>query len=443
MKFQQKLIIIALILFNINALLFAKSVMESSNLSEVELSQLPLLTINNLEYIGGFRIKKGSSGDSRIGFTDGKIAYNNKHHSLFITGFNHDNAIAEFSIPPLVNSDQLEQLPISQSRQEFSTIFLRSITDNPQKLNRIGGMEYIRGQLLVHAYEYYDANNNNTHTSLVIRQADNLKKSPIDGFFKLLGKAHQILWISPIPKSLQVLLGGDYISGASSSMPINGRASMGPSAFVLNSVDIIDHPFSDALISTIKLLDFSLTHIMSKTASGWLPFSQWKGRIQYNYSGKRPAGKEFPKVYNKSLVTDNDLWTEESSAHYGLLIPNTRTYAVFGYSGMHHSGGGYKITQNNGYLCAGPCPYDPKDKDNYYWFFDIKDLLAVKQGKKFAYEVKPYQYGVFNTAFNQSLIQGGTFNSEDGIIYFSLPKADKLQSRYEPPPIILAYKIKL
>jgi hypothetical protein len=134
------------------------------------------------------------------------------------------------------------------------------------------------------------------------------------------------------------------------------------------------------------------------------------------------------------------------------MIPGTSTYAVFGSSGMHNSGGGYKIRQKNGRLCGGPCAYDPADSDNYYWFFDINDLYQVKIGNKKPYEVKPYEYGLFKTPFDTmyderrkvnygARIGGGTYNRKDGLIYFALPSADRGQSYYEPPSIIIAFKV--
>jgi len=110
--------------------------------------------------------------------------------------------------------------------------------------------------------------------------------------------------------------------------------------------------------------------------------------------------------------------------------------------------------QSSGHQCAGGCAYDPYDKNNYYWFFDVADMYEVKQGNKAAHEVKPYAYGIFDTPYEfvydprfgvdfKPGINGGTYNAEDGIIYLSLLSADKAQSMYEAPPVFLAYKVNL
>lgn len=437
---------------NIKLSLFVNEHRPKTTMSE--LMTLPLISINALEYVGGFRIKSGSYGESRTGASSGQIAYNPDAHSLFLSGHTNENSIAEFEIPELVNSTVVSEFNMTPApKQPFIRVLDRLSTENTQHLNKVGGMAYIKGELLVHAYNYYDANARNTLTSLVIRNANDMANSTIDGFFEFEGRAHVALWISPIPNDLQKLFQGDYINGAASGYPINGRWPMGPSALVLDSGDIINSPGKiNGLINTVSILDYSLSHIMSKNDRGWLSFAEWTGNVQYNYSGDRSPGKAFADAYDPALVGDNDLWSQGSRAFYGLMIPGTRTYAVFGSMNMVNSGGGYKIQQKGGRLCGGYCQYDPDDSFNYYWFFDLADLYLVKQGNKKSYEVKPYEYAVFKTPFDTMFdvkrnetfkpqVSGGAYNAKEGIIYFSLPAADKAQHFYEPPPVIIAYKV--
>jgi len=241
-----------------------------------DFSHLPLINIDALEYMGGFRIDAGTYGESSTGFSDAKIAYNKDNHSIFLSGFNHHSAIAEFPIPDLAISDEISGLNIGGlPLQNFSKIYARSDTGNTQYMDRVGGMEYINGELLVHAYQYYDAAADNTHTSVVVRNPNDLANSNIDGFFEFGSKAHGISWISPLPTDLQPYFDGDFIMGSSSNMSINRRSSMGPSAFVFSSADIINTQKTTGAIDTIKLIDFDLEHILSKTELGWLDFEAW------------------------------------------------------------------------------------------------------------------------------------------------------------------------
>ncbi|WP_198265415.1 hypothetical protein [sulfur-oxidizing endosymbiont of Gigantopelta aegis] len=391
---------------------------------------LPLINISDFTYQGAFRIKSGTKGESKPSYSHGRLAFNSDHNSLFLSGFNLHGSIAEFEIPPLVISDQITDLNIGAYRQEFRKVLSESDTGNTQNINRVGGMEYINGELLIQVYDYFDGGANNTHTSLVARDANNLSTSNIDGFFEFSGKAHEILWVSPIPPEYQAILGGDYISGASSAdqVSINARSSMGPSAWIFNSSDIIGKQASSGQIPSTAILDFSLAHIMADTPSGWLPFSKYSGVIQFNYQTDvwfpTIFGKEFLDAYDPKNVGNNDIWTDSASANYGLIIPGTRTYAVFGQFSMRLSGGGYKIMQDNGHICQGPCQFKRADTEHYYWLFDMADMIAVKQGVKQPYEVKPYARGRFNTPFNtiddpkgktmRPRIAGGTYDESSG-----------------------------
>jgi hypothetical protein len=173
------------------------------------LQALPRISINNLQYAGGFRIKSGTYGGSRTGYSTGKIAYNEPAHSLFMTGHVYDSAIAEFAIPELVNSALVTDLNLTERpTQDFVQVLAKAKDRNTQNIDRLGGIEFINGELLVQIYEYYDAPADNTYTSLLFRNASDMQNSILDGFFEMQGKAHLVLWVSPIPDNLKVVSGG-------------------------------------------------------------------------------------------------------------------------------------------------------------------------------------------------------------------------------------------
>ena len=143
--------------------------------------------------------------------------------------------------------------------------------------------------------------------------------------------------------------------------------------------------------------------------------------------------------YNESR--QNDLWTELSSAYYGFIIPSTSSYFVIGKSGGHEAGIGYKITQDNGRKCGGPCSLKARDNYNYFWLFDVAEFIAVKEGKKKAYQIKPYQYGIFDTVNTSSGIIGADYDADKNLLYVVFAKEDKSQSQYESIPVIRVYRI--
>lgn len=384
-----------------------------------DLSNLPLITYSDFKYTGAFRLPKKPNGDSRVGNSEGPITLGADGKTFFIVSHPRQQAIAEYMIPELVISRDLSKLAMAVNVQPFTKVLDRPKTGNPQNMNRIGGMEYVDGELIVNTYEYYDANTDATHTTLVIRDAGKLASSTVDGYHQYEAKAHASGWISPIPPTLHALLGGTHIAGHSSGKPINSRHSVGPSAFVINPREDIVGGRAPGMIKTTPLLDFSLKNIVGD-AKGQ------RGDYLKNKDGK------------------NKLWTHLSRASYGFIIPGTRTYATIGFSGGHESGVGYKLTRSNGTSCPGYCSGEITDNHNYYWLWDLNDLLAVKNGTIKPYDVLPYEYGIIDTPFDNSSrrtkIVGGAYDGDTGILYLTLVGADTTQGRYEAQPVIIAYR---
>lgn len=377
-----------------------------------------LISLSDFEHIWGFTFN-WSLGVSDLNYTSGKFAVNSLDNTLYIWSHVYQNAIAQYEIPVLKINNDTSKLNKAKQLQNFSH-FLNK-TDNTEKHDRLGWFVMLWNKLLVHTFGYYDAAAKNIKTSSLIENPLDLAKSEITWMFKLSWKAHLVSWTSLIPAEWQKLLWGDYIAGSSNSVPINSRASMWPSAFVLKSDSILNNTDITKTINTTALLDFNLNHIFSKEDKWWSEYGKWDS-------------------YNSKW--DNDIWTEASWAEYWLIIPWTRTYATFGYSWMHETGWGYKITQIEGKTCWGPCAKSAKDYYNYYWLWDVNDFVDVKNGIKKPYEVKPYEYGKFNIP-NWSpyhLISWGSYDSVKNILYLNLPKAHK-QWAYSNIPVIHAFKI--
>lgn len=378
--------------------------------------QFPLVEISQLEYEGAFRISAAENGNSTLNFSQGPIEYNADNHSMFIVGHTYQQAIAEYSIPKLVKSSVLSELNMAEDPlQSFASILNRTPDSNPQNINRIGGIEYINRTdenpiLVVNGYEYYDAPADNTVTTAIIQNSVDLQNSNVQGFIGFEGGAgHTSGWVSPIPLEWQELLEGDFVTGHSSGIPIIGRCSVGPSAFVFQEEDLQE---PNEIIPTNRLLDF--------------PYSEaWLSDDLFNTDGQ------------------NDIWTHLSNASYGFIVPLTRTYLTIGNSGGHNSGVCYKCEQTDGNVCGGYCSPDHTDNYQFYWLWDIADLVEVKNGELLPQQIRPYDYGVFETPFQDGFnpIGGGTFDPETGLLYLSIQRADREQGTYSNPPVIVAYSI--
>lgn len=378
---------------------------------EKESVSMPLYTPNpqTLEYLGGFRLPKSKKGVSRLGYAQGIFALRPIKNSFFIIGHTHHQAIAELTIPELSLSEDISQWPMAKFEQPFSNIFPRVKNGNPDNINRITGMAVIEQQLVVNGMEYYDGGADANNTTLIIRQIDDLNKSLIDGFFSLQGAAHAAGWISKIPEHWQRALNSEYLVGNASTYPINARSSIGPTAFGVQLWGILNGKESSGLILTDRYMDFNI---------------------------KQPIQ---PDQYNKKR--DNDLWTEESRAYYGFIIPKTSSYFVIGDSGGHKSGIGYKITQDNGRKCPGPCAFSARDIYNYFWLFDVNDFVAVKAGLKQPHQIRPYKYGIFDKRYTRSDLIAAAYEESSQKLFVLYGNEDRSQSKYEKAPIMRVYKV--
>jgi hypothetical protein len=381
-----------------------------------------LLFKSDFTYTGAFRIPNTKLGDSLANYSKGVITIGQNGQSIYLTGHQKHSAIAEFKIPVPSLTNSVEDLPMAEVIQEFSSIvsnnkISRTNVPNTQNLNRINGMLFENGKLFVNMLEYYNANGKNTHTTLVVDNAKNISHSPIRGFFSIQGGPRVAGWYSPIPLKWQNSFGSNYIVGHASNYPINSRLSIGPSAALINLEDF-DRENSGLTIPSKKILGFSL-----------------KNRLHSD-------------LFNESLK--NDVWTYKSQAWYGFIAPNSNTYVTLGSSGGHKSGVKYKLTRANGKKCAGYCAVDKKDYSNYIWLWDVRDMIKVYNGQLKPHEIKPYEWGEFRIPFDNQFQQnyttlndigGATFDQTNNVLYISLRGVDKIR-QYAYSPIIVSYRLK-
>ena len=427
---------------NINLLgSFAFSLLVNVSMCFGQVTSLPLLEISDLQYEGAFTIPGDDYGESNANYGTGVLAFNEFNNSLFLGGFDLHGALAEFSIPTLVNSTNLSDLNSASILQDFRSVLHDTPDFNPQSIDRVTGIYLFNNQLIINGMEYYDAPANNTHTTLLLSDASQLATSSVTGYFSLEGNAHAAGWISAIPSVWQNLLGGTHLLGNSSKYAINGRLPMGISAFSFMANDVVTASSTD--ISTTTLMDFDLTNPL---------YADFSTYADANYNRLEFNGSSFPghTLADADIVVgQNDLWTELSQASYGFIVPGTRTYLTLGSSGGHHSGIGYKPMQSDGNVCGGPCSYDADDSYNYYWLWDVNDLLAVKEGARSAHAVRPYSYGAFAVPFQTDeytsspefhKIVGGTYDTTSNLLYLSIYDGAS-SGPYDRRPVIVAYSI--
>ena len=233
------------------------------------------------------------------------------------------------------------------------------------------------------------------------------------------GAARAAGWISPIPKKYHDLFGGTHITGSQPLASIKSRLSVGPAAHAINlRKEIVYAPTGFAKTNT--LLEFPLDNFLRDV------------KIYSN-----PVDMEYV-LNNEDLK--NKLWTSISGAAYGAIIPGTRTYLTIGKSGGHTAGIGYKITQDNGFQCPGPCPRVANDRQSYYWLWDIIDLVKVRLSLQKPYDIRPYSFGEFPLPFEvNSQVSGGAIDVKKNRLIFSL-KNEVVVNKYSKMPLFVSYK---
>ncbi len=381
-----------------------------SNPAAVQVRIKPrVMTFSEISYVGGFTLPADDFGASNLNYAQGIIEVNGD--SMFIVGHKHHDAIAEFQIPALVDSFDIDSLNSTGAPvQSFSDVLGRAASGNPEWLDQIVGLERVNGSLIVNAMEYYDAPGDNLTTTLVVTDADHIAQSSVSAIHKMDGAARSGGWISKIPSNWQHLLGAGYISGNASGDPIVSRLSVGPSAFA------VDFPAS---LNTSESLTIGAEELQG-------------------FSLDQPLQSD---LYNEE--GNNALWTHLSHARYGFIVPGTRTYMTLGWSGGHHSGLGYQSVRPDGSLCLGVCANDEADVYNYYWLWDIDDWQKVRNGEIQPHQMVPYEFGEFQLPFQTDTvlneIGGASFDEQTGLLYLSILDANV--HGYDNPPIIVAFSL--
>lgn len=363
-----------------------------------------LLTITDLQFSGAFELPQGDSGESTAEFADGVIEVNGD--SMFFVGHGHDDAIAEYAVPTVSEMSAASNLLTAGiPKQPFAKVLGRVAGGNIDELDQIVGLEAYKGRLIGNGIEYYDAPADNKQSTFVVEDSGNLSHSPVDGFYTLRGRARAAGWLSGVPDAWKKALGCTHVTGYSSGGPIISRHSVGPSAYCINLDNVIDGN-RKRTVETAQMLGFRFDFPLQ------------------------------PDLFNESLR--NKLWTHLSQARYGFIVPGTSTYATIGISGGHEKGVGYKIDRGDGKQCGGYCPVDSTDMHNYYWLWDMRDLMRVKDGKLPANWVRPYEVGVFELPLQETsstnFIGGGSYDDERGLLYLSVLRSNK-------PPLIISYRL--
>jgi hypothetical protein len=391
--------------------LFAEDIAKDIRQSEPNNINLPLglQATLDIEYLGAFRVE--ADGESTSDYAVGALGFNPNNNSLFMAGHTKHNAIAEFEIPTQLSFEtQVADLPEAAVLQQYVKILNKKDAGNTT--NKINGMLYHNQNLLVSSEIWYDGAARNQDNLQVFSNALDIRSSGYKGMLQIEGAAKAAGYMFKIPSELTEKLGAEYMTGWASNYAIRSRYSQGPSLYAFNPEQAID-----AVISLNRTIDTNPLMVF--------PFGE---------------GKELNDQYEDSATFLSPLWGELAKAKYGFIVPGTTYFLAIGQHSGLHSGIGYKITQDNGKECGGSCAYEASDIYNYYWLFDVNDMLNAEE----PWKVSPLSYGKWSHPYDRSGargILGGTFDEQSNTLYLTLEKAGQVGT-YDRAPLILSYQIK-
>lgn len=336
-----------------------------------------LLHAGDFTYLGAFRVPQGDLGGPQyhgLSYGGAAIAYNPAKNSLFIVGHDHDQLVAEISIPSPVAGSNLNGLNTARVLQNLSDITegnLKRIKAGgaAETANRvkIGGLLVAGDHLIGSVYSYYDGE----HSAVLSHFKSGTSLAATGDFRGMyrVGSSPGVPqagfvagYMGSIPAEYRSPLGGTALTGQA-ALSIVGRTSWGPAAFAFNPARLgIDNP-----VSATPLVYYPTGH---QTLGAW--------------------GHPLPPNPRIAL----------GDAITGVLFPPGTRSVLF--TGKHGQGSScYGVggaTDPGGHLGVEYCR-DPDDASkgthswpyaNQVWAYDVDDFIAVRNGQKKPWDAVPY-----------------------------------------------------
>jgi hypothetical protein len=370
-------------------------------------SSYKLLQQSDLVYAGAFRLPTGSLGTpSGIGFGygDHPITYNYANNSLYISGY--DALTAEVTIPQPVTGSNLNNLNRAILLHTFADAFEgKRMNVDPSETNgiRVGGHLFYNNMLYLTSFAWYDGDMSQSKSHFV--RPPNLNTTgQVSGPYTVgtLNAGFYSGYMGLIPVEWQSSLGGVALTG-NCCLSIINRTSFGPAAFAFNPTDI-------GKVNPVPVTPLVYYPAEHQTLGDWA-----------------------------SSPDPPNLYFNNTSEVKGIVFPSqTRSVLFFGRQGTGKACYGTGGVQ-------GDC-YDPATSDHgthaypyvyYAWAYDANDLLAVKNGQRQPWDVRPYALWTFNFPFANSdaHIQGAAYDPQTQRIFLTQCWGD------EASPLIYIFNV--
>jgi hypothetical protein len=360
--------------------------------------QLPRLGLDDLRYVGAFRLPAVEREGDSFSFAGGPLAFNGDQQTLFVGA--RQGKVAEITVPTPVNSPDINALPFAELVQPFadpSDGRLKEIGEGAT----LGGLFVYQQRLYGSGFIFYDAGN----TQSVSHFARPLVLSrPGATPFKRIGEQGRLGFVagymSAVPPEWQARLGAPAVTGQC-CVPIISRTSWGPSAFAWNPAE-----FDRG--NAVRAIPLMFYDANNPTLGAYEGSSQ-------TFGGTTQIGGV-------------------------ALIDRTRTALFVGGNGTgpfcYGNGTPDKSLAGKAAADGTKYCYDPANTDKgqhafpyqyQVWAFDLADWAAVKDGRKDPWEVRPY--GVWRLelpiAEPSTRISGVTFDPQRRWLFIAQRAADR------------------
>lgn len=288
---------------------------------------------------------------------------------MLFGGTTNFDPICEYQIPAsFYTGDDYTQAPNISVTQDYLDI--RNLFTEGEVIpndHRVDGVLWHDNKWLVTTEDWYDGSGTRVDNLQVFTDSS-IADGNHTGYWRVEGAAKVAGYMSKLPTDIATELGEEYMIGWASNWSIIGRYSVGPSFQTFNPDDVLTQDITvNRDISTTPYMQFSLQEPLELDDN----VLRWEDQVGY-------------------------VWNILSDCYYTFIVPNTRYLLCLGNNGGMEEGIGYKCLSEDtsaspaaGFLEIGG------DKRNYYWVFDLDEILAAQN----LYDPKPISYGNFPVPF--------------------------------------------
>ena len=345
---------------------------------------LPLLHSSDIVYLGSFKIPRPVLGSDSVSFDYGGmgLAISANGKNLYVAGHVYYQTLGEIAIPnSFGDTATLVKAPVG---------IPGSIGGSCGSSIEISGALVFNNRLIVQKRCYNDNEGDIGYTHAA-GTLDLNEFTPFSRLANLPYKQYASGYMGIIPLEWQNLLGGPAFTG-NGIMGISSQCSHGPTFYVFNPNDV----GKTSLIPSIPLMYF-------------------------------PYGNELsnPKIAN-------DLFSESDQSNAGMIFPSGTRSVLFV---NRHGHGNPTYNVDDG--CGGKNGYGAKPYRRQITAFDANDLLAVKNGTKLPYAIRPYEWWVVPGPTDSCA--GFTYS---GLAYDPITRKVYMALGYNDNPVIHVWQVK-